>query len=149
MKKCFSAFVAILICASFSFGQTADDVMFSFVKKENGKILQKKDDGSRFTNFVVSGLKTDEQANNFVTAFKKSDYVVDFTVSEEFAAGQRNAYLCVRKEAKFEHLRDLLKFNGVTFVKVNDKATPVTSLKSKEEKKAEKGNGAAGYPSTH
>ncbi|MEI6853106.1 MAG: hypothetical protein WCL06_09695, partial [Bacteroidota bacterium] len=124
MKKCFSAFVAILICASFSFGQSTDDVVFSFVKKDGEKIMQKKDDGSRFTNFVITGLKTDEQAANFATEFKKSDYVVDFTVSDEFAAGQRNAYLCVRKEAKFEHLRDLLKFNGVTYVKVNGKPTP-------------------------
>jgi hypothetical protein len=148
MKKFLSAFVAILICTGFSFGQTADDVVFSFVKKDKEKIFQKKDDGSRYVNFVITGLKSDEQVANFVAAFKKSDYVVDFTVSDEFTTGQRNAYICVRKEAKFEHLRDLLKFNGVAYIKINDKATAVSMMKSKEEKRAEKGNGAAGYP-TH
>jgi hypothetical protein len=145
MKKFLSAFVAILICTGFAFGQTADDLVFSFVKKENGKIMQKKDDGSRFTNFVISGIKSDEQAANFAMNFKKSDYVIDFTVSDEFANGQRNGYICVKKEAKFDHLRDLLKFNGVSYVKINEKVVPVPSLKSKAERRSEKGNvGAAG-----
>lgn len=145
MKKFLSAFVAILICTGFAFGQSANDLVFSFVKKENDKILQKKEDGSRFANFVVSGLQSDEQAANFALNFKKSDYVVDFTVSDEFAKGQRNAYICVKKEAKFVHLRDLLKFNGVSYIKVNEKITPVSALKSKAERRAEKGvAGAAG-----
>jgi hypothetical protein len=145
MKKFLSAFVAIIICTGFAFGQTADDIMFSFVKKENGKIMQKKDDGSRFANFVISGIKSDEQAANFAMNFKKSDYIVDFTVSDEFAKGQRNGYFCVKKEAKFDHLRDLLKFNGVSYVKINEKVVAVSSLKSNAERRSEKGNvGAAG-----
>jgi hypothetical protein len=146
MKKFLCSFVAILICTSFTFAQTADDVVFSFIKKDNQKILQKNDDGSRFANFVISGLKSDEQVSNMVAAFKKSDNIIDFTISDEIAPNQRNAHALIKKEAKFEHLRDLLNFNGVAYVKVNEKVTPVKDLKSRSEKRMEKGNGAAGYP---
>ena len=149
MKKFLSAFVAILICTGFAFGQTADDLVFSFVQKEGAKILQKNDDGSRYANFVISGIKSDEQANNLIAAFKKSDFVIDFTVSDETALNQRNGHIVVKKEAKFEHLRDMLKANGVAFVKVNETVTAVANLKSQAEKRKEKESGAAGNPASH
>jgi len=148
MKKFLSAFVAILICTGFSFGQTANDLVFSFVKKEKEKVLQLNEDGSRFANFVISGIKSDEQANNLIASFKKSDFIIDFTISDEIATNQRNGHVVVKKDTKFEVLRDLLKANGVAFVKVNETVTPVANLKSKNEKVKEK-EGAAGKPTTH
>lgn len=142
MKKIVLSILAITVSIGFAFAQKADDIIFSFTKKENEKIMQKKDDGSRYVNFIVLGIKSDDHASAFVKDFKSSDYVVEFTLSSEFESGQRNAYLCVRPEAKLEQLRDLLKFNNVAFVKVNEEYTAVTKIKSKAEQKAEKKNQA-------
>jgi hypothetical protein len=144
MKKFLSVFVAIIICSSYTFAQSANDLVFSFVKTEKEKILQKNDDGSRYSNFVISGIKSDEQANNLAAAFKKSDYVIDFTISDESAPNQRNGHIVIKKDTKFEHLRDMLKANGIAFVKVNETLTAVSDLKSRAEKKRMAGSNAAG-----
>ncbi len=149
MKKVLSAFVVMLICTGFAFGQTANDLVFSFVKNEKEKVLQKNEDGSRFANFVISGIKSDEQASNMVAAFKKSDFVIDFTITDEVGANQRKGHIVVKNDTKFENLRDLMKANGVAYVKINETVTPVANLKSKEELKKDKGTGPAGKTGSH
>ena len=138
MKKIASVLLVFCLCAGFAFAQTADDLIFSFTKKENGKIMTKNDDGSRYANFTISGIKSDEQAANLVAGFKKSPFVIDFIIKDNVSATERTAYFLVKKEAKFESLRDLLKINGIAYVKLDGKIISVASLKSQRERRDEK-----------
>ena len=100
--------------------------------------MTKNDDGSRYANFTISGIKSDEQAANLVAGFKKSPFVIDFTIKDNMSATERTSYFLVKKEAKFESLRDLLKINGIAYVKLDGKIISVASLKSQRERREEK-----------
>jgi hypothetical protein len=100
--------------------------------------MQKANDGTQFVNFTISGIQTDEQAKILADGIKLNDIILEFTISDETSPLVRNAYLKAKREVKFEQLRELMKANNVAFVKVNDVLTPLSELKTKAEKRAEK-----------
>ena len=138
MKKIASVLLVFCLCAGFAFAQTSDDLIFSFTKKENGKIMTKNEDGSRYANFIISGIKSDEQAANLIAGFKSSPFVIEFKINDNVSSNERTAYFLVKKDAKFENLRDLLKMNGISYVKLDGKNIPVASLKSQRERREAK-----------
>ena len=138
MKKYFKIFIALMIISASSFGQTADDVICVFTKKENGKVFTKNEDGSRFVNFVISGIKSDQQAFVLKENVKKSAFISEFTISDEMKNNERKAYMSIKKGTKVDALSKLLMDNGINYIKLDDKISKVSELKSKAEKKQEK-----------
>ncbi len=138
MKKYFKIFIALMIISASSYGQTADDVICVFTKKENGKVFTKNEDGSRFVNFVISGIKSDEQAAVLKENVKKSAFIKEFTISDEMKNNERKAYMSIKKGTKVDALSKLLMDNGINYIKLDDKISKVSELKSKAEKKQEK-----------
>lgn len=138
MKRALLILTLIIMGVSFLSAQKADELTFSFKKNDKGKVFNRNPDKSRFCNFIISGIASGEQAEALVDNFKKSPLVKEFTISEEGNANERTAYILVAPEARFEQLRSLLIANGVMWVKVDDKAMAVGTLKSKAERKAEK-----------
>jgi len=140
MKKHINLIIALLIISASSFGQTADDVICVFTKKENGKVFTKNEDGSRFVNFVISGIKSDQQAFVLKENVKKSAFISEFTISDEMKNNERKAYMSIKKGTKVDALSKLLMDNGINYIKLDDKISKVSELKSKAEKKQEKMN---------
>lgn len=138
MKKLMTLFIAIFLYSSVSFGQKSNEIVFSFKKKDSEKVMQKEKDGTQFVNFTISGLQSDDQTKLLTEGFKNNDFILEFTISDEISPNLRNAYLKVKREVKFEQLRELMKVNNVAYVKVNDVLTPLSELKTKAEKRAEK-----------
>ncbi|HNW70060.1 MAG TPA: hypothetical protein PKI01_06635 [Bacteroidales bacterium] len=138
MKKHINLIIALLIISASSFGQTADDVICVFTKKENGKVFTKNEDGSRFVNFVISGIKSDQQAFVLKENVKKSAFISEFTISDEMKNNERKAYMSIKKGTKVDALSKLLMDNGINYIKLDDKISKVSELKSKAEKKQEK-----------
>jgi hypothetical protein len=138
MKKLMTLIIAIFLFSTVSFGQKSNDIVFSFIKKDSEKVMQKAKDGTQFVNFSIIGLQSDDQAKMLTEGFKSNDFVLEFTISDEISANSRNAYLQVKREVKFEQLREVMKTNNVAYVKVNEKLTPLSELKTKAEKRAEK-----------
>lgn len=138
MKKYFSIFIALMIISACSYGQTADDVICVFTKKENGKVFTKKEDGSRYVNFVITGIKSDEQAAVLKENVKNSTFIIEFTISDEMKNNERKAYMSILKGTKMDVLSKLLMDNGINYIKLDDKISKVSELKTKAEKKREK-----------
>lgn len=138
MKKYFKIFIALMIISASSYAQTADDVICVFTKKENGKVFTKNEDGSRFVNFVVTGIKSDEQAVSLKENVKKSVFIKEFTISDEMKNNERKAYISIKKGTKVDALSKLLMDNGINYIKLDDKISKVSELKSKAEKRQEK-----------
>jgi hypothetical protein len=138
MKKLALILVGMFLCSALSFGQKSNEIVFSFIKKDSEKVMQKANDGTQFVNFTISGIQTDEQAKILADGIKLNDIILEFTISDETSPLVRNAYLKAKREVKFEQLRELMKANNVAFVKVNDVLTPLSELKTKAEKRAEK-----------
>ena len=138
MKKLMTLFIAIFLYSSVSFGQKSNEIVFSFIKKDSEKVMQKEKDGTQFVNFTISGLQSDDQTKLLTEGFKNNDFILEFTISDEISPNLRNEYLKVKREVKFEQLRELMKVNNVAYVKVNDVLTPLSELKTKAEKRAEK-----------
>lgn len=138
MKKLTIILAAIFICSVMSYGQNSNDIVFSFIKKDSEKIMQKAKDGTQFCNFTISGIQNDEQAKILIEGFKNNDVVIEFTISDEISAQTRNAYIQVKRETKFETLREIMKSQNVAYIKINDVATKVSDFKTKAEKRAER-----------
>lgn len=138
MKKYLKIFIALMIISASSYGQIADDVICVFTKKENGKVFTKNEDGSRFVNFVITGIKSDDQAVIMEENVKKNVFLNEFTISEEMKNNERAAYISIKKGTKMDALSKLLMDNGINYIKLNDKISKVSDLKSKAEKKQEK-----------
>lgn len=138
MKKYFNILIALVIITGSAYGQTADDVICVFTKKENGKVFTKNEDGSRFVNFVITGLKSDEQAAFLRDNVKKSVFINEFTISDEMMNNERKAYMSIKKGTKVDALSKLLMDNGINYIKLDDKISKVSELKSKAEKRQEK-----------
>jgi hypothetical protein len=138
MKKYLNIFIALMLICAFSYGQTADDVICVFTKKDNGKVFTKKEDGSRFVDFVITGIKSDEQAEALKVNVMKSSFIIEFTISDEMKNSERKAYMSIKKGTRMDVLSKLLMANGINYIKLDDKISKVSALKSKAEKRQEK-----------
>ncbi len=138
MKKYLKIFIALMIISASSYGQTADDVICIFTKKENGKVFTKNEDGSRFVNFIITGIKSDDQAVIMKENVKKYAFIKAFTISDEMKNNERSAYTSIEKGTKVDALLKLLVDNEIHYIKLDDKISKVSELKSKAEKKQEK-----------
>jgi hypothetical protein len=138
MNKYFSILIALMITSASSYGQTSDDVICVFTKKENGKVFTKNEDGSRFVSFVITGIKSDIQAEALIVNVKKSPCIIEFTISDEMKNSERKAYMSIQKGTRMDVLSKLLMANGINYIKLDDKISKVSALKSKAEKRQEK-----------
>ena len=138
MKKYFSILIALMVISAYSYGQTTEDIVCIFAKKENGKVFTKNEDGSRFVNFVITGIKSDEQAAALKENVRKNSFIKDFTLSEEVNKNERKAFVSITKGTKIDVMWNLLLNNGIDYIKLNDKVSQVSVMKLRAEKKAEK-----------
>ena len=76
MKKLMLIFVGMFLCSSLSFGQKSNEIVFSFIKKDSEKVMQKEKDGSQFVNFTISGIQTDDQAKILAEGIKNNDIIL-------------------------------------------------------------------------
>jgi hypothetical protein len=138
MKKVSVFLGALIFCVANIYGQTANDIVCVFTKKENGKVFTKNEDGSRFVNFVITGIKSDEQAAVLRENVKKNSFIIDFTISQERNSNERNAYASIIKGTKMDIMWNLLLNNGIDYIKLDDKVSQVSLIKLSAEKKHEK-----------
>jgi len=138
MKKYLGILSALIFISAYSYGQTVNDVVCAFTKNVNGKVFTKKDDGSRFVNFTITGIKSNDQAEILTENVRKTSTVLEFTISDEAANNERNAYIHIKQGTKITAMWDVLLTNGINYIKLDDKIFLVSDKKLRAEKRQQK-----------
>lgn len=117
MKKIILS-LALIILSSALFAQASAEKVFHF-NKVNGKIFQPMPNGQKACSFEVSGISSQNEANQLVANFKNKKGIADFNLTDAQANGNRKGKVVLAADAKPVAMKDAMMQNNILKITID------------------------------
>jgi hypothetical protein len=131
--KTFALFVLVsVISVSVAFAQ-GNPVKMKFTK-EMGKIIKVSKDKKKHISFLVEGLNTPTEVDNFVNNIKSHTLVMEVTISQEIYGVDRKGKMVLSMDADIDYLKKILTNLGLVTIYIDGEIKQVSEIGVKKTK---------------
>ncbi|MEI6124609.1 MAG: hypothetical protein WCQ95_13410 [Bacteroidota bacterium] len=106
-------------------------LIIKFTRENDGHISTRNAVNEKVFNFIIEGISTQQQANDFINTFKGNKFVVYVRGLEVVENNnQRKVTIVMVSEAKIPNFQALLRNAGINYIYVDDNLISVDELES-------------------
>ncbi len=128
MKSLLTATIAVFLFSTITYAQVSTKEITITVNKKGDKLCTKNTTGNAVFDFVINGLTTQKEIDDFTTKFKTLKGVADFVVTS--SDNKWNASATINVKATKNYLKTLLTLAGVKKVIIDGKTILTAELES-------------------